>query len=150
MRQKALKHEFVEYAPRELEDGTLYVSIKFATAIHNCCCGCGHQVVTPLSPADWTLIFDGRSVSLYPSIGNWSFPCRSHYWIKHNKVIWARQWSREEIKAGRHNDLRAQEHYFSKPELTETALDALQEAAPTPIKKAGFWQRLARMFRTDD
>jgi len=34
-------------------------------------------VVTPLSPTGWSLIFDGETVSLYPSIGNWNFPCRS-------------------------------------------------------------------------
>jgi Family of unknown function (DUF6527) len=34
-------------------------------------------------------IFDGRSISLDPSIGNWGFQCRSHYWIKNNRVVWA-------------------------------------------------------------
>jgi len=28
-------------------------------------------------------------VSLAPSIGNWSFPCNSHYWITGNEVRWA-------------------------------------------------------------
>jgi hypothetical protein len=47
-----------------------------------CCCGCGHEVVTPFSPTDWKLTFDCVSVSLYPSIGNWSPPCRAHYFIE--------------------------------------------------------------------
>ena len=81
-RVQILTHEFVEYIPRELKDGVVYVSIPFATVIHKCCCGCGQQVVTPLSPSQWTLSFDGKSISLHPSIGNWNFPCKSHYWIK--------------------------------------------------------------------
>jgi len=76
-----LTHEFVESFPGKLEDGKVYVSIKFATSTHKCCCGCGNQVVTPISRIGWKLIFDGESISLDPSIGNWSFPCKSHYWI---------------------------------------------------------------------
>jgi hypothetical protein len=53
MRQEiVLKHEFVEFIPDELKEGTIYVSIRFATATHLCCCGCGSRVVTPLRPTD--------------------------------------------------------------------------------------------------
>ena len=86
---KALTHEFVEFIPDMIEEGKLYVSIEYATTVHKCCCGCGKEVVTPLSPTDWKLIFDGKTVSLDPSIGNWSFPCRSHYWIRNNWALWA-------------------------------------------------------------
>jgi hypothetical protein len=56
MRQDfVLRHEFVEFIPDELKEGTIYVSIRFATAAHLCCCGCGNKVVTPLRPTDWTL-----------------------------------------------------------------------------------------------
>lgn len=96
-----LKHEFVESVPEQLLDGIIYVSIRFASVIHKCCCGCGKEVVTPLSPRDWQLIFDGHSISLYPSIGNWNFPCQSHYWIKQNIVEWAPRWSKEKIEAAR-------------------------------------------------
>jgi len=70
----ALKREFVEFIPEELKEGTVYVSIRFATVSHLCVCGCKNKVVTPLRPADWKLIFDGKSVSLHPSVGNWGFP----------------------------------------------------------------------------
>src|SRR5580658_1812602 len=83
-RDIVLKHQFVEFIPDELEQGTIYVSIRFATASHLCCCGCGNKVVTPIRPADWKLIFDGKTVSLDRSIGNWSFACQSHYWIVRN------------------------------------------------------------------
>jgi|ERR1043165_61937 hypothetical protein len=115
MRERVqLGHKFVEFIPRELEPNTVYVSIPYSTAIHSCCCGCGNRVVTPLSPADWRLIFDGRSVSLEPSIGNWSFPCRSHYWIRNNRVIWSDDWTESEIDAARRRDARAHTAYYDR------------------------------------
>jgi hypothetical protein len=84
-------HRFVEYIPEQLEERTIYISIRFATAVHRCCCGCGREVVTPLSPTGWSLTFDGETISLAPSIGNWSYPCRSHYWIRRDRVVWARR-----------------------------------------------------------
>ncbi len=92
-----MKHKFVEFIPDELEDGILYISIIYATVLHKCGCGCGNEVVTPLSPSDWQLTFDGEAISLFPSIGNWSFPCRSHYWIRKNKVVWVKE-RHEELK----------------------------------------------------
>jgi hypothetical protein len=115
MRQeKLLRHEFVEFIPdsEHMEEQTLYVSMHFATVIHKCCCGCGKEVVTPLSPTDWKLIFDGKTISLDPSIGNWSFECQSHYWIRGSTVKWAQHWSWEEIATGRALDRFAKEIYF--------------------------------------
>ena len=94
---RLLKHEFVEFIPDRLKDDTIYVSIPYATVAHKCCCGCGTEVVTPLSPTDWTLLFDGKSISLNPSVGNWSFNCKSHYWIWHDRVLWAERWSKKRI-----------------------------------------------------
>lgn len=108
-----LEPEFVEYIPDNLADGVLYVSMSFATAAHKCCCGCGNKVVTPLSPAEWKLMFDGVSVTLHPSIGNWGFPCKSHYWIRNNKISWSRRWSETEIHAGRMEDKEAQDSYYT-------------------------------------
>ena len=58
-----LKHEFVDFIPDELEQGTIYISIRFATASHFCLCGCGNKVVTPIRPTDWTLILPKRVLS---------------------------------------------------------------------------------------
>lgn len=110
---QALTHEFVEFIPRDLKDGVIYVSIPYATAIHKCCCGCGLQVTTPLSPAQWSLTFNGKTISLHPSIGNWNFPCKSHYWIKENRVSWARQWSKLEIADVQRQDAAALKSQFS-------------------------------------
>src|SRR5579862_3536458 len=106
MTNASLHHEFVDSVPDTLQFGVLYVSIRFATAVHLCPCGCGYEVVTPFSPTDWRLTFDGKTISLDPSIGNWSFPCQSHYWIRKNRVQWARKWSKDEIAAGRARDER--------------------------------------------
>jgi len=90
-----LKLEFVRLMPKQLDESVLYVSMEYATAIHLCACGCGNKVVTPLSPADWSLRYNGESLSLSPSIGNWNFPCRSHYWITDNRIRWQHSWADE-------------------------------------------------------
>lgn len=87
-RRRKIRTEFTEYVPEKLRSGILYISIPFSTASHLCPCGCGQRVVTPIQPTKWSLTWDGESVSLYPSIGNWTFSCMSHYWIKKNKIIW--------------------------------------------------------------
>jgi hypothetical protein len=100
-----LEHQFVKSVPRSMETGVLYVSLEYATMLHLCACGCGHEVVTPLSPKDWKLTFDGVSISVHPSIGNWAFPCRSHYIIDRGKIRWAGNWSDEQIQLNRERDL---------------------------------------------
>jgi hypothetical protein len=94
-------HEFVEFIPDDLVPGILFVSTTYATAAHLCMCGCGYEVISPISPHQWRMLFDGQSVSLAPSIGNWSFECESHYWLDRGTVDWAPKWSREHIDAGR-------------------------------------------------
>lgn len=139
-----LRHEFVEYIPDKLKDRTIYVSLAFATVAHKCCCGCGNEVVTPLSPTDWKLIFDGESVSLYPSIGNWNFACRSHYWIECNAVKWAPQWSQAEINAGRAHDTFAKDKYFGS---TTSRQSTHSESAAKRLSKGtekSLWQRFLK------
>jgi hypothetical protein len=116
-RETVLKHEFVEYIPNHLKDGMIYVSVTFGTVVHKCCCGCGNEVITPLSPTDWKLTFNGESISLYPSIGNWNFDCKSHYWITNNKVEWAKKWSEDKINAGRGQDSLNKRKYYNKKSL---------------------------------
>lgn len=109
-----MQHRSVEIIPDAVEDEVLYISLKYCTAIHKCACGCGNEVVTPISPMDWKLIFDGKTVSLSPSIGNWSFNCQSHYWIKRNEIVYAREWDKEEIQFGRINDKKRKAKYYNK------------------------------------
>lgn len=141
--ERAIPHRFVDFIPDDLEEDTLYISLEFSTAIHKCLCGCGNQVVTPLSPTDWRLLFDG-SVSLEPSIGNWYFKCRSHYWITRNKIRWAGTWTDAEIAAGRLKDARKKDLQFSSsidnPEQSE-----LSDKEMEPLPR-GLWERIKSWF----
>ncbi|MGA2155927.1 MAG: DUF6527 family protein [Bryobacteraceae bacterium] len=142
----AFKHEFVEFVPEELKEETLYISIRFATVSHLCACGCKSKVVTPLRPTDWKLIFDGKTISLYPSVGSWSFPCRSHYWVRNNKVQWAEQWSQVQMDVGRAHDRRVKERSHSLGEvLEELPMPAHKpETAKPGAAENGFWQKLQK------
>jgi hypothetical protein len=111
---KTLQHKFVEFIPEILEPDTLYISITYCTAIHLCVCGCGNEVVTPLSPTDWELTFNGKAVSLSPSIGNWNFPCKSHYFVIQNKIRYARKWSEVEITDNRKKDKKRKKRFSYK------------------------------------
>jgi hypothetical protein len=112
------KHVFVLTIPDRLEDGHLYITFKYNTAVHKCACGCGEEVVTPLAPNDWKLIYDGETISLTPSIGNWSFQCRSHYWIRNDQVVWAEQWSDEKVAKIRKEDIRVKTENMQKKKNT--------------------------------
>lgn len=134
-----LTPQFVEYIPAETKEGVLYISIPFATATHRCACGCGNVVVTPFTPTDWELMFDGETVSLDPSIGNWSFRCRSHYWITRNRVRWAPSWSQRDVDAGRARDRLAKDRDY-------TASPAEIARAAVPTAADGIWERIRSLF----
>lgn len=111
---REITFKFVEFIPDEIEDGVLYISIEYCTAIHNCICGCKNEVVTPISPADWDLIFDGKTISLRPSIGNWSFDCQSHYFITRNKIQLARRWDEVSFPKMKKEKSNWMKKYFRK------------------------------------
>jgi hypothetical protein len=111
---RSLVPKFVEYVPEVLEDGVLYISVQYGTASHKCACGCGQRVVTPIKPTDWSLTWNGEEVSLDPSIGNWSFPCRSHYWIRNNRIFWSRPYSDYEIAAVREKEALGRRANFKR------------------------------------
>jgi hypothetical protein len=108
VRTQRVRVEFIESAPRPLSDGVLYISDRFRTALHLCCCGCGREVVTPLNPAGWSYKREVGTVTLKPSIGNWSFPCRSHYLIIRNEIVWAKPMSPQQIAMVKAKDARDQ------------------------------------------
>ena len=87
-RVSELRPLFVEYFPDEFESGILYVSMKYAVCGHLCACGCGEKVITPLSPKQWKIAYNGEDVTLYPSIGNYAFACQSHYFLTNGNIIW--------------------------------------------------------------
>jgi len=104
MKIKQIRPESVEFIPAHLEEGVLYISGRYRTAVHKCCCGCGQEVVTPLSAAEWSVKSNGDRVSLWPPIGNWSYPCRSHYVIRDSRVLEAKAMTERQIQRVQAND----------------------------------------------
>ncbi len=78
----------VEFMPKDKKQNTLYISKEFNLAIHLCACGCGVETVTPIGKNGWELKEQNNKVTLHSSIGNYRFPCKSHYWIRDNEVVW--------------------------------------------------------------
>lgn len=106
MKATALAPAFTKSIPVALEPGTLHISMEYQTAVHLCACGCGVKVVTPLGPNDWILTFDG-TVSLHPSVGNGQQACRSHYYIRNDRVDWLPKISRAATNAALASDRAA-------------------------------------------
>jgi len=113
---ETLKLNNVHYMPRELEPGILYVSNEFEIAAHMCPCGCGNKIITPLGPTDWSLIIRKDKPTLFPSIGNWQLPCKSHYWIRDGSIKWSYQWTEKQILAGRQKEDRRRKIHYSNTE----------------------------------
>lgn len=144
---ETLRHVFVDTVPEALDPGVVYVSLAYSTAVHLCACGCGLEVVTPLSPTDWQIAYDGKTLSLIGgddavsragSIGNWSFPCGSHYLIRRGRVQWRGPWRPTAVNAGRAADRLA------KQERMDT-LKAAASLKSRPVRASrSWWRRLRR------
>jgi len=119
--------EEVEFIPKNLEPGKLYVSGQQNVAVHLCACGCDNKVTTPLGPAEWFFYTEIGNPSLYPSIANWHIPCRSHYWVKDGEVIWSSIPNEEQLKGMRKNNQERLKKYFKQKE---------------PAKKKNLWERI--------
>ena len=87
-RTKFYKPVFVETIPEKLKSGHIYISLEYNVAVHLCACGCGRTVITPLGTHGWTISFARNKLTLSPSIGNFNYPCSSHYFIIKNNVVW--------------------------------------------------------------
>lgn len=136
--------EFVETIPRELEETILYISVEFETATHLCACGCKEKVVTPLAPSGWSLIYNGTTISLSPSIGNWSLKCRSHYFIEKNRIVWVGQWNDEQIEATRKR--RNIEHGTQRD---NTNLQTTTQEQHQQHKKTNWFMKLLTSFKKE-
>ena len=142
---RSLQHRFVQYMPETLELGMLYISLEYVTASHLCCCGCGKEVVTPFSPVGWRMTFDGETVSLWPSIGNWNLRCRSHYVIDRGRVVGAGPWTDDQIALKRRLDKEMKDIYFGKSRDEQAVPQKLPVTQPSP-EKPSWWRRLRRWF----
>jgi hypothetical protein len=128
----------VEFIPEELAEAILYISIEYSTASHLCMCGCGSKIVTPLAPGRWSIVFDGETVSLRPSIGNWSYPCQSHYWLRGGRVEWAPTWAADEIASAREFAMVDDDNTASRPNFLPDARPAAE------VNDEGFLARVKR------
>lgn len=77
---------FVEYVPdnKLMKEQEIYISREYKTAVHLCLCGCKNLTVTPLNKTGWNMLENDGKITLIPSIGNYSFDCKSHYIITNN------------------------------------------------------------------
>jgi len=130
-----IKLQYVQYMPKELKPGILYVSKEFETAAHLCACGCGAKIRTPLGPTEWFLKETAFGPTLYPSIGNWQQNCQSHYLITKGEIIWAGKWTQEQIERGRKNDEERRSVYY----------EMLSKQNISLFKK--FWNWLKNIFK---
>lgn len=135
MKVERITVERVQLAPKQLVPGRLYVSEKYSVALHLCCCGCGEKVVTPLSPAEWQVDIRGDRASVHPSIGNWSMACRSHYWIRDGRVVWAASISKAQIQA-----------VFDRDRRDLKALHRIREAQRANAQRPGWISWLGRLW----
>lgn len=128
--------------PEKLEPDVIYISLRFGLVSHNCCCGCGNEVVMPLAPSGWELTYNGETVSLWPSIGNWGLPCRSHYIITRSTVDWAESWPKSKFRRAQSADASARHRQITAAESPPTSFGTPQVK---PGKKAAsVWSRIRK------
>ena len=84
----------------KLDDGVLYVvdskEQREQTILYNCPCGCGNVIDIPYYHAgqqkelfpSWTYRENQGKVTISPSIYSTGLPCRSHYFIRDNRIDW--------------------------------------------------------------
>ena len=144
MKLRQITPEFVDEISRELDPGKLYVCGRYRAVKHLVCVRLRRRDQHPLHPTGWTLICDGVSVSLWPSIGNWSEKCQSHYWIRNNKIHWASKWSRRKIlKTRKARDLELKQ-YFSANAYPETN-HSMPKALRWPLSLRGWAHTTLRL-----
>jgi len=104
----------------------------------------GEQVITPFTPTDWKLTFDGETVSLWPSIGNWNFSCRSHYIIRHSRIVSADPWDDDHIRWGRRRDKKKKEQYYSGAKIAAGGQNLNEKPK---AQELGLWDRFKKKIR---
>ena len=91
---------FIEKIPelKDMEDGKIYINLKYKFSNHKCLCGCGEEVEMPLSNINidrvmneyenkswgWNIEVRNGKITFSPSIDNYDFSCKSHYIITDN------------------------------------------------------------------
>ena len=77
-----VKYKKVEYIPKDndMDENTIYISDQYGISVHKCICGCKTITAMPLGENEWSYQIDtNNNISMQPSVGNYQFPCKSHY-----------------------------------------------------------------------
>jgi hypothetical protein len=80
---------FVEEMTDLYKINHIYISEKYNVSKHICLCGCEEMVVMPLDDGTkwWKLVKEkDGTISFIGSVGNFQYPCKSHYIITKNKA----------------------------------------------------------------
>ena len=126
-----IKLQRVQYMPKDLKPGVLYVSEQFGAAVHLCACGCGSKIRTPIGPTEWSVEETDVGPTLHPSVGNWQQACQAHYLITCGEIIWSDQWTAKQIADGRHREEKRRREYY----------DALDRKRGGVVQKLWLWMK---------
>lgn len=74
---------------KDMEENKIYISEKYNSCSHKCLCGCGMETYMMFnrdgSTKHWDLVKENNgTISIIGSVGNYNFPCKSHYIITKN------------------------------------------------------------------
>lgn len=89
------RYRLVERIPKALDEGVVYHTEEFELAGLLCACGCGHRM-TLLVPDSHKVSDERGYATVWPSIGVFDAPCKSHYFIVAGEVNWLRAFSSSE------------------------------------------------------
>ena len=79
---------------RNVEAGELMTGQNNRLIQFQCPCGCGNQIDLFTKEywnrpgKNWTIEVKDSKVTLWPSINMVNHDCKSHFWIRDNKVVW--------------------------------------------------------------
>jgi hypothetical protein len=138
----SVRPKYVAQLPDVLKEGVLYICEEFGLTAHKCCCGCGEDVYLKLGPAKWELTkgFSG-DISLNPSVGNWKYACKSHYWITNNRVIEAGRMSARAIERVQQQDRRDRDRHVAqlntRPESNKSFWQRIRMLIVRPFRRTG-------------
>lgn len=79
-----LNFEKVYYMPniKDMKENVIYISDEFKVSGHKCMCGCGSLTIMPLGNNEWNYEIKNNKLTMWPSVGNYQMPCKSHYIIQ--------------------------------------------------------------------
>ncbi|MEO9504908.1 MAG: DUF6527 family protein [Maribacter dokdonensis] len=95
-KQKRFKWEIVSELPEKPDEYILYIEGNFKEedfwyASLKCPCDCGDIIMLNLmtdTKPSWNVNIENKNPSVYPSIWR-TKNCKSHFWIKDGKLVWA-------------------------------------------------------------